>query len=111
MGLPVGWKLIDDSIDGRNGRRGVKGAENQVSGLSGFNCNGDGLQVAHLADEHDVRILSKCRPQCILERVGMLADLPLVHETVSVRVHEFDGIFDGDDVIGSILVDVIHHGR
>ena len=33
--------------------------ENQMTGLGGFQCDAHGFQVAHFADQHDVRVLSQ----------------------------------------------------
>ena len=41
----------------------------------------------------------------------MHAHLALVHQAALVLVHELDGIFDGDDVVRSVLVDVIDERR
>ena len=40
----------------------------------------------------------------------MGVDFPLIDEAAVVRVHKFDGIFDGDNVIGATFIDVVDHG-
>ena len=73
--------------------------EDQVTGFRRLDGDGDGLEVAHLADEQDVGVLTQCRTQRALERLGMRPHLALVDETVAALVDELDRILDGDDVI------------
>ena len=57
--LLAGRKDVDDAVDGLRRARGVQGAEHQVPGLGRGERERDGFQVAHLADEDDVRILAQ----------------------------------------------------
>ena len=59
-------------------------------GFGRFDGDRDGLQVAQLADQHDVRILAQRRPQRVLERVGVRVDLALVDQALLVLVDELD---------------------
>jgi hypothetical protein len=68
-----------------------------------------GLQVAHLSDQDDVRVLAQRGAQRALEALGVGADLPLVDQALLVVVDELDRVFDGDDVIGPVAVDVVDH--
>jgi hypothetical protein len=77
--------------------------------LRGFNGYRDGLEVAQLADQNDVGVFAKRRAQRVLERFGMSAHFPLIDQTLLVRVHELDRIFDGDDVIRPHPIDVVDH--
>ena len=58
--------MMRSTVDGR--RRGVQRAEDQVAGLRGLDGDGHRLEVAHLADEHDVGVLAQRRAQRVLER-------------------------------------------
>ena len=58
----------------------------------------DRLQVAHLADQDDVRVLAQGRVQRLGEAAGVDADLALVDQAVLARVHELDRVLDRDDV-------------
>ena len=78
-------------------------------GLGGLDRDRDGLEVAQLADQHDVGILAQRRAQRVLERVGVRAHLALVDQALLVRVHELDRILDRDDVILARPVDVVDH--
>ena len=63
LGLLLGWEDVDDPVDGLRRRLGVQGREDEVPGLGRGEGGGDRLQVAHLADQDHVGILSKCPPQ------------------------------------------------
>ena len=66
--LPVRRELIDDAIDRRRRGRRVQRAEHQVAGLGRLDRDRHRLEVAHLADQDDVRILAQRRAQRVLER-------------------------------------------
>ena len=78
-------------------------------GLRRLDRDRDRLEIAHLADEDDVRILAQRGAQRVLERVGVRPHLALVDQALLVLVHELDRIFDRDDVIGARAVDVVDH--
>src|SRR5439155_27964 len=69
----------------------------------------DRLEVAHLADEYDVRVL----PQRVLERRrearGVGADLALVDDAIMVAVDELDRVLHRDDVPLHLAVDLVDH--
>ena len=56
-----GRVLIDDAVDGAGRRRGVQRAEDQVTGFGRLERDGDGLEIAHFAQQHDVRDLRAAR--------------------------------------------------
>ena len=78
-----GGELIDDAIDGADRRRRVERAEDEVARLGGLDRDRDRLEVAHLADEHDVRILAQRGAERVLEALRVLADLALVDEALA----------------------------
>ena len=80
-------------------------------GFRGQQSRGDGFEVAHFADQNDVGILAKPGAQGGREICGVHLDFALVDEAFLVAVQEFDGVFDGDDVIGPRGVDAVDHGR
>src|SRR2546423_5736497 len=100
----------DDSVNGLRGVNGVKGREDEVSRLGGFERDFNRLAVAHLADEYDFGRLAQRRPegQCEARRVGV--KLALVYGRVLVRVKELYRVFDGDDVVRLRLVDEVNDG-
>src|SRR6185437_15729612 len=105
--LPVRGELIDDAVHRRRRGGGVQGAEHQVPRLRRFERNGDGLEVAHFADQHDVRILTEGRPERRLEAFGVDVHLPLGDQALLVFVDELDRVFDRDDVIGALPIDEV----
>ena len=78
--LLVGGELIDHAIDGRRRGRRVQRAEHEVAGFRRLDRDRDRLEIAHFADQHDVRILAQRRAQRRLEAVGVRADLALVDQ-------------------------------
>ena len=87
----------------------MQGPEDEVARLGRLQRDGDGLQVSHLADEHDVRVLAERGAQRVLEAPRVGADLALVHQALLVRVHELDRILDGDEVVRAVAIDVVDH--
>ncbi len=71
----------------------------------------DGLDVAHLAHQDDVRILAQGRPQRLVEAVGVAVHLALVDQAFARVVHEFDRVFDGQYVPRHMVVQEVDHGR
>jgi hypothetical protein len=45
----------------------VQGAEHQVAGFGGGQCQADGFQVAHFAHQDDVRVFTQRRAQRFVE--------------------------------------------
>ena len=86
-----------------------KTRQHQVTSLGHRQCRRDGLQIAHLTDEHDVRVLAQHVPKGFREAVRIRVDLPLVHQTLAMFVHELDGILDRDDMLVALAVDLVDH--
>src|SRR6185369_11118703 len=95
------------AVDGGGRRRGVQRAEHQVSCLGRLQRDGDGLEIAHFAQQHDVRIFTQRRAQRLFEGVRVFADLALIDQAFLVRMYELHRIFDGNDVIAANAVDVV----
>ena len=92
-GRPTMMRLI-----GLGGIDGMQGGEDQVAGLGGVQGGLDRLEVAHLADQDDVRILAQGAFQGDWKPIGIGADLALVDDALLVAVQELDRILDGDDM-------------
>ncbi len=90
---------VDDTVDRLRGVLGVQRREDEVTGLGGGQRDRDRLEVAHLADEDDVRVLPQHVLEGLREGVRVLADLALVDEARLVPVQELDGVLDGHDVV------------
>ena len=67
-------------------------------------------KVAHFADQHDVRVFTKGGAQRVGEALGVSMQFALVHHAILVHVHEFDRIFDGENVVVPLGVDLVDHG-
>src|SRR5438105_325900 len=91
----------DDAVDRLRRVEGVQGGEDQVARLRRQQRGFDRLEVAHFADEDDVRILSQGAPQRVREGHRVHADLALVDERAVVAVQVFDRILDRHDVRGA----------
>ena len=99
LGLLLVGEGVDDPVDGLRRAGGVQRGQDQLPGLRRRDRQLHRLEVAHLPDEDDVRVLAQGRPQRRGERSGAAADLALVDEAVQVRVHVLDRVLDGDDVL------------
>ncbi len=109
LALLVGGEHVDDAVDGLRGRVRVQRREGEVTGFRDAERGLDGLQVAHLADEHDVRVLAERRAQRAgeAERVGV--HFALVDQAALVLVDVLDRVFDRDDVLAPLGVDLVEH--
>ncbi len=99
--LLMGREDVDDAVDGLGGVLRVQGREHQVTGLGRGEGDRDRLQVAHLADQDDVRVLAQHVLERVGERVRVLAHLALVDQADLVPVQELDRVLDGHDVVAA----------
>ena len=74
-------------------------------------CRLDGFQIAHFADQHHIRVFTKCGAQGVGKALGVGMQFTLVNHAVLIHVHELDRILDGEDVIVPLAVDLVDHGR
>ena len=109
--LLVGREEVNDPVDRLGRVDGVERREDEVPGLSGGQRRGHGLHVPHLTDENDVRVLSHGGPQGRQVVAGVDAHLALVDHGHVVLVQDLDGVLDRQDVAGTVVVDVVDHGR
>ena len=70
-------------------------AEHEVTGFGRGQCQADGFEVAHFADEHHVRVLAQGRSQRLVEAQRVAMHLALVDQAALGLVHELDRVFDG----------------
>ena len=97
--LLVRGEDVDDAVHRLDGAVRVERREREVARLGDAERALDRLEVAHLADEHDVRVLAEDGPERVRERVRVGVQLALVHDAALVRVEELDRILDRDDVL------------
>ena len=69
----------------------------------------DSFVVAHFSDEYDIRVGTHCSAQSQRERLTVDTYFPVDDGAVFIGMHEFDRVFDGDDVLAVIVVDVVQH--
>ena len=89
----------------------MEGGEHEVAGLGGGQRGRDRLEVAHLADQDHIGVLSQrgAEAEGEVRRVG--ADLALVDDRALVLVQELDRVLDRQDVVLVLAVDHVEHRR
>ncbi len=110
LALLMGREDVDDAVDRLRGGVGVQGGEGQVAGLGDAQRRLDGLEVAHLADQHDIGVLTQAGPQGVGEAMGVGVELALVDDALLVAVEILDRVLDRDDVLGALTVHLVQHG-
>src|SRR5712692_3922349 len=101
----------DNTLNRFRGVESMQSGKNQVTGFRGEERGGNGFEVAHFADQNHVGVLTQGSAQGGGKVRGVHFDFALVDETLFVAVQEFDGVFDGDQVIGAVGIDAIDHRR
>ena len=86
-------------------------AKHHVARFSGGDRRLDRLQVAKLADEDDVGVLSQRAAEGLREARHVGADLPLVDRALLRLVIKLDRILDRDDVVIVGFVDEVDQAR
>ena len=90
--LLVGREDGDDAVDRLGGVERVQRAHHEVAGLGCRDRRFDGLEVAHLADQDDVRILAKGGAKRVREAVRIDTDLTLIHDRAAIANQELDRV-------------------
>src|SRR5690348_6125955 len=88
----------------------MQSRENEVAGFGGEERGGNGFEVAHFADEDDVRILTKGGAKSSGERGSVDFNFALNDEPFFGTMQIFDRVFDGDDVLEPQRIDAVNHG-
>ena len=86
-------------------------AEHHVTGFGCCQRQANGLQVAQLTHQNDIRILTQGAAQGVGEGVGMRPKLALGDQAVLGSVYELDRVLNGQDVSTFALIAVVDHGR
>ena len=89
----------------------MQGRVDEVSGLCGGERHPDRFEVTHFADQDDVGVLPQHVLERVLERLGVLADLTLVHQAHLVTVQELDGVLTRHDVLFALTVRQVEERR
>ena len=69
------------------------------------------FEIAHFPDHDDVGIFTKRSPQRPRERIGVKVHFALIHVAASRGDDELDRVFQRDDVVLAISVDLVNEGR
>ena len=107
----VGFEEVEDAADRLRGVLRVQGGEHQVAGVCCADRRLERDRVAHFAYHDDVGILTQDVLQARLEAAGVETDFALLDDGLVVLEDEFDGIFQCDDVLFEVGVDVLEHRR
>ncbi|CSC68864.1 Uncharacterised protein [Vibrio cholerae] len=71
----------------------------------------NGFLVTQLTDEDHIWVFTQCRAQCIFKTVGITVHFALVDQTLIVAVHKFNRIFNGQNMLIVMSIDIVHHRR
>ena len=102
---------VDNSIDRFNSARGVKCAEHEVTGLCSGHRHRNCLGIAKLANKNDIRVLAHGRAHAVGKRCQVCAKLALNNLAFFAGMHEFDRVFETNDVEITRFIEVIDHRR
>ena len=83
-------------------------ADYQNAGLGGGEGERDCFQVAHLADQYDIGVLTQRGFETGGKRDRVARYLALGNDAPLVVVHEFDWFLDRHDMLGKVLIDKIN---
>ena len=100
---------VEDAGDRARGAGGVDRAEDEMPRLGGVDRRLERLDVAQLAHEDDVGILTDGMFHADLEVPHVDADLPLIDEALVLGEDELDRILERENVLAVVPVDVVEH--
>jgi hypothetical protein len=86
-------------------------AENKHAHVGATQGQFDRLQLAYLADQNDVGVVAHCAFGRCPKGAGVIAGLTVDGDRFLVLVHEFDRVFDRDDVAGGGGVNLVDQRR
>jgi hypothetical protein len=111
--LVVGLGLVEreDALDRLRRVDRVQRREHQVARLGRVEGGGDGLGIAHLADQDHVRALAQRVPQAGVEGLEVGADLALADHAELLLEEQLDRILERHDVALDVLVHVLDQAR
>src|SRR6476469_7358978 len=87
----------------------MQSCKRQVPSFRDPECHLDRLEVTHFTDEHDVWVLAESRAKSSAERMSVSSNFTLVHHAVLMVMKKLDRVFDGQDVVVPVNVDLIDH--
>ena len=107
LGLLLGGENVHDTVHGVRCGVGMESRKDQVTGLGGDQGGFNGGKGAHFADQNDIGVFPEDGTEAVGIGTGVLAYLALVDDALVGGVNVLDGVFQGDDVLGLGVVDLI----
>ena len=104
-------KHVDDAIDGVGRAVGMERCEHESTDLRRGQSQADGLEVAHLAHQNNIRIFPQGRDDAGLEVDDVIVETALMDNGLLARVDVLDRIFQSDHMLAIGVVDEIDDGR
>lgn len=101
---------VEDAVEGAGGVAGVEGPEDEVPGFGGGDGELDRFEVPHFSHDDDVGVFAEGGAEGAGEGLGMEADFAVSDVAALGGVHEFDGVFEGEDVVVAVFIDMVNHG-
>ena len=98
------------TLDSFSSVRRMDGREHHVARIGSGKRNLHRLKVTDFAHKEHVRVLTESGTQGVRIRKRIHADFALRNDGLLVPIKVFDRVFNGNDVDGFALVDVIQHG-
>ena len=80
-----------------------------MAGIGERNRCFHGLLITNFTNQNYIRCLAHRTLQCRLKGMGVGPHFSLIDNGPFMRMHEFDGVFDGDDMAGGRSVPMIDH--
>src|SRR5262249_12890558 len=100
-------KDVNDAVDCLCGAWRVQCAENEVACCGCRQCKLDSFEIPHFTDEDDIRVFAERATKRRRERLRVKSNFAMIDQTGLAFVHEFNRIFDGNDVVSPSLVRMI----
>ena len=85
--------------------------EDQVARFRRVNRRFERFTVAHFPDEHDVGVLADGVLHADFEVDHVLTDFALINQALLFGEHEFDRVFERQNVLVVVLIDPVEHRR
>ena len=108
LALGAAFEDADDAFQGMGDVGRMHGGQNEVTGFGRGQRGGDGLVIAHFADDDDVGVLAQDVDEGAVEGADVGEHFLLDDDGALVFVDELDGVLDGDDLAAALAVDEVH---
>ena len=89
----------------------MQSSKREVAGFCNSQRRLDGFQISHFADQHHVWVFTEGGAKGVAEALGISVQLALVDHTILVHVDEFDRVLNRKNVVVTLGIDFVNHGR